>query len=191
MASTRCSTFCEVCGCFFVVRGYFCNFYFSPDYYPHFEIVLDPADRLQSAYYVDVYSLLLHFACVRYPQTELQTLCNGLNNESQVRIAAFFTALLMEQTHINHAVIQMAIGESASIKCQRGSDADLMSPLPCGRDSSSASSSSDGNGAGGGKKASLFSPPTPRTKMLNDWNLENKMLKVCIMAVVLFDNNGF
>lgn len=155
------------------------TYIFFVEYYPQFEVKLDPADRLQASTFVDIYSLFLHFACVRYPQKELQNLCNGLKDLSQVRIAAFFTALMTEQSHINHAVIQMAIGESSvavtAAKCQR-TDVDLLSPIRTG--SGGGGSSSDGGGS------TIFSPPTPRTKLLDNWNSENKMLKV--LGVVFF-----
>lgn len=102
---------------------------------------------------------MLHFACVRYPQADMHHMCKGLNEKSQVRIAAFFTAL-MEKSSINRSVLEAAISESSN-------DKELLSPLKSF--SSSGGSVSDGN---------PFSPPTPRTKMMDHWNIENKQLKV-------------
>lgn len=106
---------------------------------------------------------MLHFACVLYPQADMHQICKGLNEKSQIRIAAFFTAL-MQKSSISKSVLETAIAESVT-----ASDTpDLMSPLK--------SLSSSGGSVGDGSM--IFSPPTPRTKMMDCWNIENKQLKV-------------
>lgn len=90
-------------------------------------------------------------------------MCKGLNEKSQVRIAAFFTAL-MQRSSIDRNVLEAAIAESIAASDKP----ELMSPFKSF--SSSGGSIGDGN--------MTFSPPTPRTKMMDYWNIENKQLKV-------------
>lgn len=90
-------------------------------------------------------------------------MCKGLSERSQVRIAAFFTAL-MHQSSINRSVLDAAIADSNASSDR----SELMSPLK--------SFSSSGGSVGDGSVT--FSPPTPRSKQMDYWNVENKQLKV-------------
>lgn len=143
-------------------------------HYPHFQQEVDETFNVDN--YVYIFSLFLHYACVKCPHIEVQKLCNNLKEQSQQSIAVFFT-MLLNQKNIDKAKLLAAISEAGAIKI------DLMSPV---KSNSSAGDSSIENGI-----RTEYSPPTPRTKMLNEWNSENKQLRVNnFQANIVFTFNG-
>lgn len=129
--------------------------------YPHCQPNLDEDGSPNTDNYIYVFSLLLHYACVKSPNERIQKMCNHLKDQSQQSIAVFFT-MLLNQKIIDKEILVNAMSEAGGVK------AELLSPEKSG----------SSGGSSGQCSRFTFSPPTPRTKLLNDWNSENKQLKV-------------
>lgn len=58
--------------------------------------------------YVHIYSMLLHYSCVRQPDQKMQSICNNMAETYQTLIAKFFNSLLKVENY-TRASIQDAI----------------------------------------------------------------------------------
>uniref|UniRef100_A0A1A9W418 Uncharacterized protein n=1 Tax=Glossina brevipalpis TaxID=37001 RepID=A0A1A9W418_9MUSC len=83
---------------------------FLQQFYPEFEAYHDDDNGLSSADYVYVYTLMLHFSCVKYPQTFFHDICQKLPNSSQQSMASFFRELL-DVEKLNKENLRHAVGE--------------------------------------------------------------------------------
>lgn len=59
-----------------------------------------------------IYSILLHFACVKYPHPVFHQMCNTLSNKNQLAIASFFENLVKTEK-IDRRVLGKAISDSS------------------------------------------------------------------------------
>uniref|UniRef100_A0A1A9ZIH1 Uncharacterized protein n=1 Tax=Glossina pallidipes TaxID=7398 RepID=A0A1A9ZIH1_GLOPL len=84
---------------------------FLQQFYPEFEVNRDDEDGLSSADYIYVYTLMLHFSCVKHPQTFFHDICQKLPNSSQQSMAMFFRELLevekLNKENLRHAVAEV------------------------------------------------------------------------------------
>ncbi|XP_073830569.1 mushroom body defect isoform X2 [Musca autumnalis] len=83
---------------------------FLKESYPQFEVHLDDENCLSSSDYIYIYSLLLHFCCVKHPQTVFHEICQRLPEYAQQCIASFFKELL-ETEPITKEALRHAIAE--------------------------------------------------------------------------------
>lgn len=58
-----------------------------------------------------IYSILLHFACVKYPHPAFHQMCNTLANKHQLAIASFFENLV-KMEKIDRVVLSKAISDA-------------------------------------------------------------------------------
>lgn len=89
---------------------------FVLEFYPSFEINFDDENCLSSAEYIYVYSLLLHFCCVKHPETLFHEICQRLPDYAQQCIASFFKELL-DTEPITKEALRHAIAEVANSQC--------------------------------------------------------------------------
>ncbi|XP_061392877.1 centromere-associated protein E [Musca vetustissima] len=83
---------------------------FLKEFYPKFEVHLDDENCLSSSDYIYLYSLFLHFCCVKHPQTVFHEICQRLPEFAQQCIASFFKELL-ETEPITKEALRHAIAE--------------------------------------------------------------------------------
>ncbi|KAI9576129.1 myosin-13-like [Glossina fuscipes] len=83
---------------------------FLQQFYPEFEVNRDDNNGLSSADYIYVYTLLLHFSCVKRPQTFFHDICQKLPSDSQQSMAQFFHELL-EMEQLNKVNLREAVAE--------------------------------------------------------------------------------
>ncbi|KAM7347652.1 mushroom body defect isoform 2-T2 [Cochliomyia hominivorax] len=85
---------------------------FLKEFYSSFELNFDDENCLSSADYIYVYSLLLHFCCVKHPETVFHEICQRLPDGAQQFIAAFFKELLdtepITKEALRHAIAEVA-----------------------------------------------------------------------------------
>ncbi|XP_013118955.2 golgin subfamily B member 1 isoform X1 [Stomoxys calcitrans] len=67
---------------------------FLKEFYPQFEAHQDDENCLSSSDYIYIYSILLHFSCVKHPHTIFHEICQRLPIHDQQCIASFFKELL-------------------------------------------------------------------------------------------------
>ncbi|XP_075156048.1 mushroom body defect isoform X3 [Haematobia irritans] len=67
---------------------------FLKEFYPNFEAHQDDDNCVSSSDYAYIYSILLHFCCVKHPQKEFHEICQRLPEHAQQCIASFFKELL-------------------------------------------------------------------------------------------------
>lgn len=84
--------------------------YLILEHYSEFQPHMDDENALSSADYIYVYSLLLHFSCVKYPVTYFHDICKKLSDSAQQSIASFFK-ILLECKHINRETLRHTIAE--------------------------------------------------------------------------------
>ncbi|KAL9879413.1 rootletin isoform X2 [Glossina fuscipes] len=84
---------------------------FLQQFYPEFEVNRDDDNGLSSADYIYVYTLMLHFSCVKNPETFFHDICQKLPNSSQQSMALFFRELLpvekLNKENLRHAVAEV------------------------------------------------------------------------------------
>lgn len=89
------------------------------DYYPEFHLKEVHSDnnngetQLSEDEYVYVYSMLLHYSCVRYPDAEMQNVCSGLLEKYQIVVAKYFDFMCKAVKHTRECIqdaIEEAIG---------------------------------------------------------------------------------
>uniref|UniRef100_A0A1A9VRY2 Uncharacterized protein n=1 Tax=Glossina austeni TaxID=7395 RepID=A0A1A9VRY2_GLOAU len=84
---------------------------FLQQFYPEFEVNRDDDNGLSSTDYMYVYTLMLHFSCVKHPQTFFHDICQKLPNSSQQSMALFFRELLevekLNKENLRHAVAEV------------------------------------------------------------------------------------
>uniref|UniRef100_A0A1A9VVC8 Uncharacterized protein n=1 Tax=Glossina austeni TaxID=7395 RepID=A0A1A9VVC8_GLOAU len=97
---------------------------FLRQFYPEFEVNRDDDDGLSSSDYIYAYSLMLHFSCVKYPQTFFHDICQKLPSSSQQSMALFFRELLemekLNKENLRHAVAEVIASHSDSISRSNG-----------------------------------------------------------------------
>uniref|UniRef100_A0A1B0FMC5 Uncharacterized protein n=1 Tax=Glossina morsitans morsitans TaxID=37546 RepID=A0A1B0FMC5_GLOMM len=84
---------------------------FLKQFYPEFEAQCDDDNILSSGDYIYVYTLLLHFSCVKYPQTFFHDICQKLPISSQQTMALLFLKLL-EVEKLNKGNLRNVIGKA-------------------------------------------------------------------------------
>ncbi|XP_055300991.1 restin homolog isoform X3 [Sitodiplosis mosellana] len=129
---------------------------FVRDYYKDFYLKLDDKHKVPVGEYVYFYSLFLHFACVLHADTGIQQICNNMVRKNQEMIEKYLD-YLFKIGKCERAIVQSAIEEAESL------DLAIAHVSPITRSLQSVLSST--------------SPQTPKSKMLNTWNLENRNLK--------------
>jgi len=70
---------------------------FLRDHYPEFSAHIDGRGQLVTADYVYVYTLLLHYSCVKQPSVFIHSICKKLPELVQTCIANFFGQTLEQQ----------------------------------------------------------------------------------------------
>uniref|UniRef100_A0A1A9VVX7 Uncharacterized protein n=1 Tax=Glossina austeni TaxID=7395 RepID=A0A1A9VVX7_GLOAU len=99
----------------------FSNFNFSIEFYPEFEAHCDDDNILSSGDYIYVYTLLLHFSCVKYPQTFFHDICQKLPINSQQAMALLFLKLLevekLNKDNLRHVIGKAGIKASSISRC--------------------------------------------------------------------------
>lgn len=146
------------------------------EYYKDFYMKLEEQDKVPSAEYVYIYSLFLHFSCILHADTTIQQICNNMVRKNQEMIEKFLD-YLFKVGKCERAIVQTAIEEAGKlIYCHfysminffhlaEACDLHMAHISPITRNLQSILSNT--------------SPQTPKSKMLNTWNLENRNLKVC------------
>uniref|UniRef100_A0A1A9Z3S6 Uncharacterized protein n=1 Tax=Glossina pallidipes TaxID=7398 RepID=A0A1A9Z3S6_GLOPL len=84
---------------------------FLKQFYPEFEAHCDDDNILSSGDYIYVYTLLLHFSCVTYPQTFFHDICQKLPISSQQTMGLLFLKLL-EMEKLNKDNLRHVIGKA-------------------------------------------------------------------------------
>lgn len=88
--------------------------------YPEFQLHFNENDndeqRVNANDFIYVYSLLLHYSCVRYADQKMQHICSGLADKNQTFIAKFLECLIGKNTSYTRASIQEAIEEAGKLK---------------------------------------------------------------------------
>lgn len=80
---------------------------FIRDNYPQFEPTLYKTRRqITFPDYIYVYSLLLHFSCVRCPHPWFQQVCNTLEKECQIAVAKFFEFMIRNERFDRNSIQQ-------------------------------------------------------------------------------------
>uniref|UniRef100_A0A1B0FPB7 Uncharacterized protein n=1 Tax=Glossina morsitans morsitans TaxID=37546 RepID=A0A1B0FPB7_GLOMM len=91
---------------------------FLQQFYPEFDVNRDDDDGLSSADYIYVYSLMLHFSCVKYPQTFFHDICQKIPSSSQQSMALFFRELLevekLYKEDLRRAVAEVVVSHAPS-----------------------------------------------------------------------------
>lgn len=64
------------------------------DEYSDFDVRLDDDNDICGDEYLFIYTLLLHYSCVKKPCEYFHKLCNGMDARHQVMIASFFKSLM-------------------------------------------------------------------------------------------------
>ncbi|XP_039959028.1 rootletin isoform X2 [Bactrocera tryoni] len=150
---------------------------FLKDQYADYTPLLDDENTISSTEYIYVYSLFLHFCCVKCPETNFHDICKRLSVNNQRNIAAFFNELIDCQS-INREKLRQAIAGTA-----------LRSNNSPGTASDSHSSSNNSTGTTNNYSSSSFPrldspcrpsryaagnssprivPPTPKSAMLEE-----------------------
>uniref|UniRef100_A0A1A9VZT8 Uncharacterized protein n=1 Tax=Glossina brevipalpis TaxID=37001 RepID=A0A1A9VZT8_9MUSC len=95
---------------------------FLQQFYPEFEASRDGDNRLSSEDCIYVYTLMLHFSCVKYPQTFFHDICQKLPTRSQEIMALFFREVC-DIEKLNKENLRRALAEAfASHESLRSSD---------------------------------------------------------------------
>ncbi|XP_067641581.1 early endosome antigen 1 isoform X2 [Eurosta solidaginis] len=143
------------------------------DYTPH----IDDDSIISSTEYIYVYSLLLHFSCVKYPETNFHDICKRLSVNNQRYIAAFFNELIDCQS-ISRDKLRQAIASTSHKNTNSSTSAS---------DSQSSGNTSTGNNPNfpsttfsrldspcrpsrfaSGNSSPRIVPPTPKSAMLEE-----------------------
>ncbi|KAL9891088.1 uncharacterized protein ACN427_009793 isoform 2-T2 [Glossina fuscipes fuscipes] len=86
---------------------------FLQQFYPEFEAHCDDDNILSSADYIYVYTLLLHFSCVKYPQKFFHNICQKLPMSSQQIMGLLFITLLdlekLNKDNLRHVIAKAMI----------------------------------------------------------------------------------
>ncbi|KAJ6638168.1 hypothetical protein Bhyg_10901 [Pseudolycoriella hygida] len=128
---------------------------FFKAHYKDFDPILYNDGKLCSDDYMYGYSLLMHFCCIKHPEIEMRSICQQMQEETQMVIKTFLENLLRVKL-LNRETLKSVIESSAPAKI---SDYVLaLSPIKAG-------------------DMEVICPPTPRTKVLNEWSSENRQLK--------------
>ncbi|XP_017477932.1 PREDICTED: major antigen isoform X2 [Rhagoletis zephyria] len=150
---------------------------FLKEQYPDYSPLLDDENTLSSTEYLYVYSLLLHFSCVKYPETNFHDICKRLSVNNQRHIAAFFNELIDCQSINRDKLCQAIAGTLLKSTNSSGS----------GNDSHSSGNNSTGNNLNfpsssfprpdspfrtaryaPGNSSPRIVPPTPKSAMLEE-----------------------
>ncbi|XP_053948707.1 uncharacterized protein LOC128857138 isoform X1 [Anastrepha ludens] len=151
---------------------------FLKDQYADYTPLLDAENTLNTTEYIYAYSLLLHFSCVKYPETNFHDICKRLSVNNQRYIAAFFNELLDCQSISRDKLLYVIA--STSLKCANTSGGS-------GNDSHSSGNNSTGNNFNlpsssyprmsspcrtsrnaSGSSSPRMVPPTPKSAMLEE-----------------------
>lgn len=161
-------------------------FYIS-DQYADYTPLLDDENTISSSECVYVYSLFLHFCCVKCPETNFHDICKRLSVNNQRNIAAFFNELIDCQS-INREKLRQAIaGTSLRSNNSPGtSDSHSSSNNSTGATNNYSSSSFPRLDSpcrtsrhAPGNSSPRIVPPTPKSAMLEERTRELYNLRVC------------
>lgn len=130
-------------------------FKFFSEYYLEFEPNLDASGIISLNDYMYIYSLFIHFSCVKYPKKFFHRVSMNLNDKCQEAVAQFLN-IMMQNEKFDRSTIRDAIYH-ASPAVPRLSFVNLMSNLNTPKGKSS--------------------PPTPTGVLLDHRMREIKMLK--------------
>ncbi len=159
----------------------FCNFINLIDYYPEYEPAYNSEGKICPDDYVYGYSLFLFFSCVTHREEKMQTACRTMQEETQLVIKTFLQNLLdcnsFSREAIKDVIESSGVCSTICPSCYMyiflqyiefhftapAKMSDYVLVL-------SPNKSNEVN----------ICPPTPRTKILNEWNSENRQLKVIL-----------
>lgn len=79
-------------------------------HYPSFIYHLDDSKKLSSRDYIYVYTLFMHFACVKIPNPHFHSSCTKLSAAHQSIVAEFLNTLL-NNDDFSHAKIRSAVAK--------------------------------------------------------------------------------
>ncbi|XP_037938521.1 major antigen isoform X3 [Teleopsis dalmanni] len=115
---------------------------FLQEHYPKFNPILDDENLLSSAEYVYVYSLLLHFCCVKDPESYFHEICKKLSEQTQQNIADYFKQLLdcevITKESLRHAIANVPSITESSPQSSGNSPANNTPPIANGHVNSPA-----------------------------------------------------
>ncbi|XP_036231926.2 GRIP and coiled-coil domain-containing protein 2 isoform X1 [Bactrocera oleae] len=151
---------------------------FLKDQYADYNPLLDDENTISSAEYIYVYSLFLHFCCVKCPETNFHDICKRLSVNNQRNIAAFFNELIDCQS-INREKLRQAIAGTAlrsNNSTGTASDSHSSSNNSTGTTNNNYSSSSfprldspcRTSRYAAGNSSPRIVPPTPKSAMLEE-----------------------
>ncbi|XP_055371224.1 uncharacterized protein LOC129605466 [Condylostylus longicornis] len=130
---------------------------FLKEHYPAIELHTDDNQQLSSSDYMYIYSVFLHFCCVKYPTEFFQNICQNFHEAHQQAIAIFFKGLL-EKDVIDKVLLRKLIAEAS---LQNICSIPVESPAKS-------------------QQNYKISPPTPKTHMLEEKNKELHILKASL-----------
>ncbi|KAL7028669.1 hypothetical protein ACKWTF_005945 [Chironomus riparius] len=130
---------------------------FLKETYPDYETLYDENNNVSSQDFVYVFSLLLHYSCVREKDEYFQIACTKLNSTFQMCIATFLE-YVTKQTIFNKEIIRTGIKQAANITSPQTKYFSVNSPLRT-------------------PKKSDISPPTPSKDFINSKLKELKAVK--------------
>lgn len=80
-------------------------------YYPTFHPILNRERKVCPDDYIYGYSLLMHFSCVKHPESRIQGVCEEMHKDTQIAIKTFLLHL-MDQKSFSRETIKSAIQSS-------------------------------------------------------------------------------
>lgn len=125
--------------------------------YPDYETLYDENNNVSSQDFVYVFSLLLHYSCVREKNEYFQLACTKLNSTFQMCIATFLE-YITKQTVFNKEIIRTGIKQAATLTSSQTRYFAVNSPLKT-------------------PKKSDISPPMPSKDFINSKLKELKAVK--------------
>lgn len=137
--------------------SFFISLFYYLETYPDYETLYDENNNVSSQDFVYVFSLLLHYSCVREKDEYFQFACTKLNSTFQMCIATFLE-YITKQTIFNKEIIRTGIKQAAILTSPQTRYFSVNSPLRT-------------------PKKSDISPPTPSKDFINSKLKELKAVK--------------
>lgn len=136
---------------------------FPSDEYPDFSPHTDDTDNLSTTDYIYVFSLLLHFSCMRKPNVYFHEKCQSLEQRHQIAISDFFKSSqiynnLFDKSSLRQAISVFKNPITPKVLRQKAIDS-ICSPLKTPT------------------RASKISPSTPKSYMLEEKTKEMAQLR--------------
>ncbi|XP_023158388.1 flagellar attachment zone protein 1 isoform X3 [Ceratitis capitata] len=150
---------------------------FLREQYADYSPILDDEKTINSTEYIYIYSLFLHFSCVKYPETNFHDICKRLSVNNQRNIAAFFNELLdcqsIDREKLRHAIAGTTLKSTNS--SGSASDSHSSSNNSTGNSNNFSTSTfprldspSRTSRYAPGNSSPRIVPPTPKSAMLEE-----------------------